>query len=69
MPIIFYEVDWCCQEQTCLTVMKSLRLLSVLKAIFCRPLKLLKITYLSKIYLFNLENIPNMTTSLIIIDD
>lgn len=48
-PSFFYEVNWCCQGQLYLTVMKSSELTQ--HAIFCRSLTCLKIIYLSKIYL------------------
>ena len=68
------EVLWCsssCYEvdaRNCLTVMKSPMLLKHLNAIFCylwsvwRPSVYLK-------YMFDLENILYMTTSLIVTDD
>ena len=45
------EVDWCCQEQICLIVMKSLKFLNIWKAIFWRPVKDLKNPYPSEIFL------------------
>ena len=30
-----FEVAWCSQEQMCLTIMKSLKFLNILNAIFC----------------------------------
>ena len=37
------DVDWCCQEQMCLTAMKIPKFLKMLNAIFHRSLKGLKI--------------------------
>ena len=52
-PLLFLEVDWCCQEQTCLTVVRSLMFLKHFKCLIaCKSLKCLKITYLFKIYLY-----------------
>ena len=62
------EVDWCCQEQTCLIVMKNPKLLKHLNAIFCRLWKKWRMHYLKYIYA-PLKNLTNMTTSLTIIDD
>ena len=49
--------SWCCQEQTCLIVMKSPKFLNILNAIFWRSLKDLKNTYLTEIIFIHLENI------------
>ncbi|KAM7323992.1 hypothetical protein ACRRTK_016297 [Alexandromys fortis] len=46
------EIDWCCQEQMCLIVMKNPKLLKYLKCHILQPLKDMKNAYLTKISLY-----------------
>lgn len=68
MTLTFIEVDQFCQEQTYLSVVKSLRLLNILIAYSVSSLKQLKIIHLN-IFVYYFENIANMTLSLTITDD
>ena len=46
------EVVWCCQEQTCLIVMKSTKLLKHFKGPNLQSLKDMKCAFLTEIYLY-----------------
>lgn len=70
MPIMFSEVDKCCQKQTWLIFIKKKNFgyWNILNTIYFRSLKCLKMTCQSKIIsLLDLEDIPNVTTSQIIL--